>query len=505
MGDMANPALINALSKGYDPAARESQLLGLQTQRNALADYPGEKAWTEEERGMKRTEGDLMNKARTFDLWNKLLDVSTLENHDQIRASLKDPDFIPPASSFGGDKKKFEEWKAGVKGWMKNEFQDVEWKQDAQGNYVPLPKKMRTGETAPTVSGRETAQSDYGKFAQDIYGKSYRQLNPEERADVDKRAREGKEVLEKAPAELRQFEMETGISEKLRGTKEYQEAINKWRQSKKEAIHITSPFEHGKYAASLRKEFEDLKPVKDYRDLVSKFGVMKEAYDESLTTKNFVATDQAIITLFNKMTDPQSVVRESEYARTPSDLALMNRLKGKIEKLVQGGPGLTQEDRKALLTMGNKFFDTYTDIYKNEVQRFRGYAGMAGLDPDYVVEKYKSPAKKSEKKPPGEGEKGGTVQFREGSNTWDIPADQVDEFTRSHPKAKKEQRVSQLKAPPEKREGPDYSTLSDDDLINMVQGAPSNAWLQKEAEKRWGKEWKKKIFGQGENLESAIG
>ena len=49
------------------------------------------------------------------------------------------------------------------------------------------------------------------------------------------------------------------------------------------------------------------------------------------------------------MTDPTSVVRESEYARTPENVPIINRMFGAIDKLKSGGAGLTNADREALV------------------------------------------------------------------------------------------------------------------------------------------------------------
>ncbi|HEB13531.1 MAG TPA: hypothetical protein ENI13_00970 [candidate division CPR3 bacterium] len=95
--------------------------------------------------------------------------------------------------------------------------------------------------------------------------------------------------------------------------------------------------------------------VEDFRDITQRFDILERAQKEALVSGNLVAVDQAIISSFNKITDPASVVRESEYARTAEDLALLNRLKGKIEKLLKGGAGLTQDDRDAIVRLAGQF------------------------------------------------------------------------------------------------------------------------------------------------------
>ena len=112
-----------------------------------------------------------------------------------------------------------------------------------------------------------------------------------------------------------------------------------------------------------------------------------------------MAVDQALITIFNKMTDPQSVVRESEYLRTPQDLALWNRIKGKVSKMVAGGAGLTPDDRNALLNMAKQFQSAYKSKFDELRNEYRGYAVDYGLDPETVI------------KQSGEGEKTVVKQF----------------------------------------------------------------------------------------------
>jgi len=166
----------------------------------------------------------------------------------------------------------------------------------------------------------------------------------------------------------------------IRKTKEqspYVDALNR-------QIDVTAKRE----GTNLRKEFYDQIEVKEATDIKRKYEVMQAALKESETTNNFVAVDQAIITLFNKMTDPQSVVRESEYARTASDLALWHRIKGKIRKVLSGGAGLTQDDRNAIFKMGGKFNEIAQIKYKGKLHEYKGYMTEYGLDSNKYLKPY---------------------------------------------------------------------------------------------------------------------
>jgi len=193
---------------------------------------------------------------------------------------------------------------------------------------------------------------------------------------------------QKAPGNIQTFEIASGLGEEQRGTPEYQKAFVQFQQDIAQAKHIASPtarFAGPKYAGDLRKEFNALPEVKDYKETSRKHATMKKAFDTAKTTNNFVAIDQALITLFNKMTDPQSVVRESEYLRTATDLAIYHRLKGKVSKIAKGGAGLSADDRRALMEMGDKFMDAYSDTYLRSARQYRGFAMEALIDPENVV------------------------------------------------------------------------------------------------------------------------
>ena len=138
---------------------------------------------------------------------------------------------------------------------------------------------------------------------------------------------------------------------------------------------------------NMRKDFEALPEVKNYTDVVIKAGQMEEAIKESKTkgVKSMVAVDQALITMFNKMMDPTSVVRESEYARTSTDIAYLNSIQGKAQKILSGGAGLTTVEREALYNMSQRFFSASKRSYSKRATEYKALSSQYGLDPNNVV------------------------------------------------------------------------------------------------------------------------
>lgn len=138
------------------------------------------------------------------------------------------------------------------------------------------------------------------------------------------------------------------------------------------------------FAVTLRKEFNALPEVKEYNETMPKIKSMQSAFEASKKTKNFVAIDQALITLYNKLTDPTSVVRESEYARTAQNIPLINQIRGKAEKVLRGGAGLTGEERKALMDMAMLMQRGYEEIRTKRLNEYRGYGAQGGLESDFL-------------------------------------------------------------------------------------------------------------------------
>lgn len=152
-------------------------------------------------------------------------------------------------------------------------------------------------------------------------------------------------------------------------------------------------------AHNIRQELRQNPYIKDFQDVNQKYTVMQKALESSKNTKSFIAVDQALITLFNKMTDPQSVVRESEYARTPQNMSLLNRIRGKAEKIMSGGAGLTPEERQALTDMAGQFHEVYKSNYDNAIIDYTDLAKNTGIPPELIGIPFQRKENKVKEKP----------------------------------------------------------------------------------------------------------
>ena len=138
---------------------------------------------------------------------------------------------------------------------------------------------------------------------------------------------------------------------------------------------------------SLRKEFNSKPIVKDYVELSQRYGAMNTALaaSNSKDKKSLLAIDQTLITTFNKMLDPNSVVREGEYARSIEGQSALANIQGKIDRVIQGGSGLTQSDRSEMVRVAEKIMNDMTTRYQKEADYYKEIAERSGVNPEMVV------------------------------------------------------------------------------------------------------------------------
>ena len=140
-------------------------------------------------------------------------------------------------------------------------------------------------------------------------------------------------------------------------------------------------------ASSLRKEFNADATYKNYKTIKRSAEGLEAAYQlaTSPDTKSRIAADQALGVLFQKMLDPTSVVRESEYARTPEGASFLNRLSSFAPQLQKGGLRLKDEDRMALVEQAKKLLESAQQDLELHIERYSEIARQYGVAPQLVV------------------------------------------------------------------------------------------------------------------------
>jgi hypothetical protein len=156
----------------------------------------------------------------------------------------------------------------------------------------------------------------------------------------------------------------------------------------------TNPLDLAKFAHQLHKDFLGNQQTQDYQVIERTTGqlhaVMSAAESKEKAGKKveWGVVDQPLITLFNKLLDPSSVVRESEYARTPQNQAYIDDLRGRYAKYKEGGAGITPEFRAELLSVADTLAAAAEDGFKRYAAGEIKNAVTWGVTPTEVLGNY---------------------------------------------------------------------------------------------------------------------
>lgn len=134
-------------------------------------------------------------------------------------------------------------------------------------------------------------------------------------------------------------------------------------------------------ATALRKEFFGSKAAQEY-------GIALGTFNSSLTTRPTAEGDQALITNFARMLDPNSVVRESEFATAAGNEAAFQRLLTNVKRQfeVDGAGRLSDQGRDRLRQeMRNLVVNRFKMPYDQAREQYTNFARIQQVDPYLVV------------------------------------------------------------------------------------------------------------------------
>ena len=107
--------------------------------------------------------------------------------------------------------------------------------------------------------------------------------------------------------------------------------------------------------------------------------------DQRNDTKVLNWASQAIVNAYNKLMDPTSTIRESEYARSPEWQSLIDQMKWKIKQLESWWAGLTYDNLKWLVDLANKFSEWYVQQQNDLAQIIMNSADEYGLNINNIL------------------------------------------------------------------------------------------------------------------------
>ena len=107
---------------------------------------------------------------------------------------------------------------------------------------------------------------------------------------------------------------------------------------------------------------------------------------------DMAAGSQAVLVTFQKILDPTSVVRESEYARSAEGQSLLNRMEGAYERLASGGAGVPLDELEAYSKLAKEMTSASTGHLRVLKERLGKTADRYKIPRDLVIDDSMTPA-----------------------------------------------------------------------------------------------------------------
>ena len=102
------------------------------------------------------------------------------------------------------------------------------------------------------------------------------------------------------------------------------------------------------------------------------------------------AGSQAILVTFQKILDPDSVVRESEYARSKQGVSLMDRIRGEWMRMTQGGAGVPVNELEGFVALASQWVAESRASASRIKSMTDDVARRRGLNPENITRSYSS-------------------------------------------------------------------------------------------------------------------
>jgi hypothetical protein len=131
---------------------------------------------------------------------------------------------------------------------------------------------------------------------------------------------------------------------------------------------------------NLRKEFNLLPDVKAFNDVASSYDVISDIANRKQPSPQ---DDLSLIYSYVKMLDPNSVVREGEFATAENSASVPDRIRNAYNKVIEG-TRLNSDQRRQYSNAAKGIYESRSRRYNDLVSEYSDYARDAGLDPQEV-------------------------------------------------------------------------------------------------------------------------
>lgn len=267
---------------------------------------------------------------------------------------------------------------------------------DATGKPVARPKKVDT-----------SASTDYGRFLARYArerSKTVDTLTAAEELDArktfntvdDRPVTTPKPAPASADAQLEDLmslwkdghpgqEMPTSVRTQLRvqAKKDIGQADDKAPGANGRGANGLMPGQEFAISEKLAKTWQDT--TKAQREMNRQFSLMTTGL------KRFREGDknggsQGVLVTFQKILDPSSVVRESEYARSAAGISMLGRIEGYMDRLKAGGAGVPDAELAGMVETARQFLSDMQGFNNGQRKRIEAQAKKYSIDPALIFD-----------------------------------------------------------------------------------------------------------------------
>jgi hypothetical protein len=207
------------------------------------------------------------------------------------------------------------------------------------------------------------------------------------RQDMLKAQKEQNKIMqENKMAELSQKVAQNKLENYYKG----QQIAQGWEKIKNDKEGVGKP--NFNQITTMRKEFSSIPAIKNANEIKRQFDNVTNTYNAYKQGKlRANAADQAMVTTLNKILDPTSVVRESEFARTAAGQSIFARMQGYFDKISKGGGGLTNAEREDLYNAMQEMYNANQAEAREYINAYTDLANRYSINPaDIMPRQYSS-------------------------------------------------------------------------------------------------------------------
>jgi hypothetical protein len=282
---------------------------------------------------------------------------------------------------------------AGLQDVLKRLFLEAQQKQQADLAQAKLDEEIRQANMGNEIQQGQLGQGqqriDLGRdelgLSREKFGEDTRRYDaeaPSREADVAYKGALTGELIRKPEAEQQDREFTTGRDQTLHG---YRLGEINTSGANQRAVATIQGQNRGQLTGSQRvtasrglmKDYQAA--TKPARELERQLTIMEQGLDAA-KRGDMNAGSQAVLITFQKILDPTSVVRESEYARSQQGLSVLGQIQGLVPRLAQGGPGVPVQELEKFANLARQITAAMKQEAATKTADYRAIAEANGLD-----------------------------------------------------------------------------------------------------------------------------